>query len=182
MLLNAARDLRTKADNVVRAFNRRIATMDDARIKLEMELTEVNLHMRSGRFSLILPDCFQCLKRLAETERLIESLVVNLQNLDTPMKVAQTRLDNRNHRLAVENCRDRAHVGLIDEVKCIEDGVRHMTEAVQEAEQTKASLLNTRGLLEREIMLKRRTIQLDKERCLLIRSHFPSATALSGYT
>lgn len=41
MLLNAARDLRTKADNVVRAFNKRIATMDDARIKLEMELTEV---------------------------------------------------------------------------------------------------------------------------------------------
>lgn len=43
MLLNAARDLRTKADNVVHAFNKRIATMDDARIKLEMELTEVNL-------------------------------------------------------------------------------------------------------------------------------------------
>lgn len=42
VLLNAARDLRTKADNVMRAFNKRIATMDDARIKLEMELTEVN--------------------------------------------------------------------------------------------------------------------------------------------
>lgn len=119
---------------------------------------------------------------MADTERLIESLTTNLQNLDTPMKVAQTRLDNRNHRLAVENCRDRAHVGLIDEVKCIGDGVRHMTVALQEAEQTKSSLLNTRGLMEREIMLKRRTIQLDKERCLLIRSHFPSATALSGYT
>lgn len=43
MLLNAARDLRTKADNVVHAFNKRISTMDDARIKLEMELTEVNV-------------------------------------------------------------------------------------------------------------------------------------------
>lgn len=105
-----------------------------------------------------------------------------MQNLDAPMKVAQSRLDNRNHRLAVENCRDRAHVGLINEVKCIGDGVQHMTDAIQEAEQTKSSLLNARGLLEREIMLKRRTIQLDKERCLLIRSHFPSATALSGYT
>lgn len=98
------------------------------------------------------------------------------------MKVAQTRLDNRNHRLAVENCRDRAHVSLVNEVKCIEDGVRHMTDAIQEAEQTKTSLLNTRGLLEREIMLKRRTIQLDKERCLMIRCNFPSATVLSGYT
>lgn len=125
---------------------------------------------------------FQCLKRLADTERLIESLALSLQNLDTPMKVAQTRLHNRNYRLAVENCRDRAHVSLVDEVKGIEHGVQHMTGAVQEAEQMKTSLLNTRGLLEREIMLKRRTIQLDKERCLLIRSHFPSATALSGYT
>lgn len=122
------------------------------------------------------------MKRLADTERLIESLALNLQNLDTPMKVAQTRLANRNHRLAVENCRDRAHVVVVDEVKGIEDGVRHMTAAIQEAEQMKTSLLNTRGLLEREIMLKRRTIQLDKERCLLIRSHFPSATSLSGYT
>lgn len=163
MLLNAARDLRTKADNVTRAFNKRIAMMDDARIKLEIELVE-------------------CLKRLAQTERLIEDLTSTLQNLDAPMKVAQTRLDNRNHRLAVENCRDRAHVDLVDEVRCIGDGVGHMTNAVQKAEQTKQSLLNSRGLLEREIMLKRRTIQLDKERCLLIRSHFPSATALSGYT
>lgn len=42
VLINAARDLRTKADNVVRAFNQRISTMDEARIKLETELIDVS--------------------------------------------------------------------------------------------------------------------------------------------
>lgn len=43
ILINAARDLRTKADNVVQALNHRIATVDEARIRLENELTEVSL-------------------------------------------------------------------------------------------------------------------------------------------
>lgn len=42
VLLNAARDLRTKADNVVRAFNKRIACMDEARIRLEQDLVDVS--------------------------------------------------------------------------------------------------------------------------------------------
>lgn len=98
------------------------------------------------------------------------------------MKVAQTRIDNRNRQLYVENCRDRAHVGIVNEVKNIGEGVLAMTLAIQEAEETKNALLNTRGLLEREIMLKQQTIQLDRERCIMLRKHFPSATALSGYT
>lgn len=42
ILLNAARDLRTKADSVVRAFNKRIACMDEIRIKLEQDLIDVS--------------------------------------------------------------------------------------------------------------------------------------------
>lgn len=101
--------------------------------------------------------------------------------MDAAIKKAQTRLDNRNHRPHVENCRDPAQIGLIDEVKKIEESMLAMNISIQEAEQTKNSLMNTRGMLEREIMLKKRTIALDKERCLSLRSHFPSATALSGY-
>lgn len=43
ILINAARDLRTKADNVVQALNHRIAIVDETRIRLENELTEVSL-------------------------------------------------------------------------------------------------------------------------------------------
>lgn len=101
--------------------------------------------------------------------------------MDTPMKVAQTRLDNRNHRLNVENCRDRAHLGLVEEVRSIEESVLALTISIKEAEDTKTALSQTRVLIERELLLKRRTLQLDKERCLFFRSHYPSATALSGY-
>lgn len=97
------------------------------------------------------------------------------------MKVAQTRLNNRNRRPHVENCRDPAQISLFDEVKRIEESMLAMNLSIQQAEETKNSLMNSRGLLEREIMLKRRTIAIDKERCLSIRTHFPSATALSGY-
>lgn len=41
ILINAARDLRTKADSVVRAFNHRITNIDEACRKLETELTDV---------------------------------------------------------------------------------------------------------------------------------------------
>lgn len=43
ILINAARDLRTKADNVVQALNHRIAIVDEARIRLENELAEVSV-------------------------------------------------------------------------------------------------------------------------------------------
>lgn len=97
------------------------------------------------------------------------------------MKVAQTRLDNRNQRPHVENCRDTAQMGLFAEVKTIQDGVTAMLGQIKEAEDTKTKLMSTRGELEREIMLKRRSIMLDRDRCMLLRSHFPSSSALSGY-
>lgn len=118
---------------------------------------------------------------MADTEVLINNLTENRQNMDTPMKVAQTRLDNRNRRLNVENCRDRAHLGLVEEVRSIEESTLALSISIKEAEDTKNALIQTRVLLERELLLKRRALQLDKERCLFYRSHYPSATALSGY-
>lgn len=54
ILINAARDLRTKADNVVQALNHRIMIVDEARIRLESELTEVRRlnHMKSSDLSI----------------------------------------------------------------------------------------------------------------------------------
>ncbi|XP_031623738.1 tektin-4 [Contarinia nasturtii] len=162
ILINAARDLRTKADRVVRSFNHKIGNLDETCRKLETELTD-------------------CLKRLADTELLIENLTQSMQNMDTPMKVAQTRLDNRNRRVNVENCRDRAHFGLVEEVRSIEEATLALSISIKEAEDTRTALNQTRILIERELLLKRRTLQLDRERCMFYRSHYPSATALSGY-
>jgi len=97
------------------------------------------------------------------------------------MKVAQTRLDNKNHRHHVEDCREKSQFGLIKEVQIVQEGVSGMLAALNNAEQMKLDLMNTRGNLEREIMLKRRSLLLDNDRCMLLRSHFPTATAMSGY-
>lgn len=120
--------------------------------------------------------------RLADTEKQIEKLETSIKNMDSAMKVAQTRLDNRhNRRLRVENCRDKPQEGLINEVQNIQEGVTAMLAQLKQSNNIKNELMSSRGALEREIMLKRRAIQIDKERCQLLRSHFPSATALSGY-
>lgn len=97
------------------------------------------------------------------------------------MKVCQTRMDNRGYRPNVENCRDTAQQDLIDEVATLMSSVTAMLAELDEAEVVKNELMQTRSNLEREIMLKRRTLMLDRERCMLLRSHYPSANALSGF-
>lgn len=97
------------------------------------------------------------------------------------MKVAQTRLANRNTRPTVENCRDQPHEHLVEEVRSVEEATLALSMAIKEADDTKAALIKTRCMLERELFVKRRSLDIDRERCLAFRSQYPSATALSGY-
>ncbi|XP_037051318.1 tektin-4 [Bradysia coprophila] len=162
ILTNAARDLRTQADAVEKALQDRVSATDEIREKLETDLKDV-------------------LHRLAETEKLITKLTDGMKSLDNCMKTAQTRLDNRNrYRANVENCRDRSNFALVEEVKTVQDGISAMAASIQEAENAKRHLMDTRNDLEREIMLKRRSIMIDQERCLFLRTHFPPTTTLSG--
>lgn len=124
---------------------------------------------------------FQTLQRLADTEIQIDKLKVAIRNMDHSMKVVQTRLDNRNQRPRVENCRDQSQILLISEVKSIEEGLSAMNAQLRQEEDIKNELIARRSELEKEIMMKRRTIAIDRDRCQLLRTHFPSATALSGY-
>jgi tektin-4 len=101
--------------------------------------------------------------------------------MDYPMKVSQTRLDNRLSRPRVENCRDESQFALIGEVKSIQDSITILNEELRKSQEMKKDLIIERGNLEREIQLKRRTILIDRERIQLIRTHFPSTTALTGY-
>lgn len=121
------------------------------------------------------------MRRLADTEIQIEKLVVSIQNMDFPMKVSQTRLDNRHQRPRVENCRDESQFALIGEVTSVHDSMTVLKEELRKSQEMKRELMIERGNLEREIMLKRRTINIDRERIQLIRTHFPSTTALTGY-
>uniref|UniRef100_A0A1A9WUB4 Tektin n=1 Tax=Glossina brevipalpis TaxID=37001 RepID=A0A1A9WUB4_9MUSC len=162
ILLNAARDIRGQADIVEKAFVARI------------NCTQENLQ----RFENDLRDCLQ---KLADTETRIGHLHRCVRGFDASMKVAQTRMDNRSFRPNVENCRDSSQQDLIDEVATIQSSVSAMLFELDEAESVKTDLMQLRSKLEREIMLKRRTLWLDRDRCMLLRSHYPSANALSGF-
>ncbi|XP_030745690.1 tektin-4 [Sitophilus oryzae] len=162
ILINAARDLRSQADRVELALSKRIACTEEVTRKLEMELKQI-------------------LRQLAEVEALIDALKSAIRRMDIPMKKAQTRLDNRLQRPRVENCRDTSHFGLVDEVKSIAENVAALQGQLGQALKSQENMIQTRNNLEREIMLKKKTLEIDNDRIRRIRSHYPSATALSGY-
>jgi len=61
-------------------------------------------------FSLLL-SCFhiQTLQEIFQTEMLIEALKKAIRDKENPLKVAQTRLEERTRRPNVELCRDNPH-------------------------------------------------------------------------
>lgn len=185
ILMNAARDLRTQADNCDKAMHNRVICMDEMRQRLENDLRVVRLLLSTKSIRTFNDEdffsTFQCLRRLADTEIQIEKLQISYQNMDYPMKVAQTRLDNRLQRPRVENCRDESQFALVGEVKSVQDSMSVLSEEIRKSQEMKKELMIERGNLEREIMLKRRTINIDKDRIQLIRTHFPSTTAMTGY-
>ncbi|RZC42216.1 tektin-4 [Asbolus verrucosus] len=162
ILNNAARDLRTQADKVELALAKRVCCVEEITQKLEFELKKV-------------------LRELADVETLMVDLRTAIRRMDLPMKKAQTRLDNRLGRPRVENCRDVPHMGLIEEVKFIKEDIAALQAQLRQAEESQARLITARNELEREIMLKRKSLEIDRGRTQWIRSHYPSAAALSGY-
>lgn len=69
----------------------------------------------------------------------------------------------------------------MEEVKSIGENVAALQGQLRQAESSQEELVKVRGELEREIMVKRKTLEIDGERTQLIRSYYPSAAALSGH-
>jgi tektin-4 len=70
---------------------------------------------------------------------------------------------------------------LVDEVKAIAESVSALKAQLQQAEESLRGLLKARDALEREIIVKRKTLYVDRDRCREIRSRYPSTVALTGY-
>ncbi|KAL5281562.1 hypothetical protein ACFFRR_005120 [Megaselia abdita] len=162
ILMTAAKELRHAADQVEAALTSRINCMTECVQRMENDLRDT-------------------LQKLADTENRIEWMSQNIRGFDNSMKVAQTRLNDRSYRPHVENCRDEAQFGLVEEVHSLHSSVTRNTAMLNEAEACKRNLVDARGKLEREIMLKRRCLMIDRDRCMVLRSHFPSSNALSGF-
>ncbi|CAB1338359.1 unnamed protein product [Coregonus sp. 'balchen'] len=168
ILLNATSNEMWKHFNTVNvAFTNRMSETADAKNSLQTHLAKT-------------------LQEIFQTEMLIESLKKALRDKECPLKVAQTRLDERTRRPNVELCRDNPHHRLVGEVREIEDTIHKLRERLMEAENTLQKLVKTKAALEHDLSIKANSLFLDQENPLALSSSAdlrPTGTALRlGHT
>ncbi|XP_037133764.1 tektin-3 [Syngnathus acus] len=164
VLLSAtSSEMWSQFNNVNVSFTGRVAQTADARNSLQAHLAKT-------------------MQEIYQTEMVIESLKKALRDKESPLKVAQTRLEERTRRPNVELCRDNPYHRLVEEVREIEDTIRKLQERLLEAEGSLQSLLRTKVTLEHDLSIKANSLFLDQEKCMSIRKTFPSVPRLTGYT
>lgn len=162
VLINTARDLRTQDVKVNKALAERIARTEQVKTELENQL----------RLTLA---------KIVETENILETLHDEMLKVSQRIQVAQTRLNTKNCRPNIENCREGSLVGLIEEVRDLNQSMSLLQKRSLETEKLRAELIHERSLLENEIIVKKKSLHIDNERCLYLRSHFQSAEKLCGF-
>ncbi|XP_072229462.1 tektin-3 [Leuresthes tenuis] len=164
ILLNStSNEMWNQFNNANVAFTNRISETADAKNSLQAHLAKT-------------------LQEMFQTEMLIESLKKAIRDKDCPLKVAQTRLEERTRRPNVELCRDNPYHRLVSEVREIEDTIHKLQERLMEAENTLQTLVKTKVTLEHDLSIKANSLFLDQERCMSMRKSFPSMPRLVGYT
>lgn len=162
ILINTARDLRSQDIKVNKALAERIAVTEQVKTELENQL----------RLTL---------QKIVETENILETLHEEMLKVSQRIQVAQTRLNVKSCRPNVENCREGSLIGLIQEVKDLNDSMSILQRRSLETEKLRAELIHERSQLENEIIVKNKTLHIDNERCLFLRSHYQSAEKMCGF-
>ena len=106
----------------------------------------------------------------------IAALKKAIADKEAPMKVAQTRLENRTFRPNVELCRDRVQYRLIDEVIEIDVNVERLHEKLADAEASLKGLIRKQLSLEEDIEVKANSLFIDRDQCMELRkqiNHVP---------
>ncbi|NXM84988.1 TEKT1 protein, partial [Oenanthe oenanthe] len=149
ILSQTANDMRKQCEMVNTAFRNRVKEVKDAKHKLETLLAMV-------------------MDETASQEKNIAALKKAIADKEGPVKVAQTRLEARNHRPNVELCYDRVHSSLMSEVQEITKNIQRQ-DALAQA-QTELKGLSRRQLsLEEEIKVKENTLYIDDVLCMQMR-------------
>jgi Tektin family len=79
-------------------------------------------------------------EEIAEIEAEIRRLENAIRAKMNPMKLAQTRLENRTYRPNVELCRDNVQYGLTDEVKQLDATTRALEDKLKQAQYVSSSI------------------------------------------
>ncbi|EOB00245.1 Tektin-1, partial [Anas platyrhynchos] len=157
ILSQTANDMHKQYEMVNVAFRNRVKEVRDAKHKLEILLASV-------------------MDETALQEKNIAALKKAIADKEGPVKVAQTRLEARNHRPNVELCYDTVQYKLISEVQEITNNIQRQVEMMKELKDTLAQAetelkgLSRRQLsLEEEIQVKANTLYIDEVLCMQMR-------------
>ncbi|XP_066560481.1 tektin-3 isoform X2 [Amia ocellicauda] len=163
LLSSTSNEMWNQFNSVNVAFTNRMSETADAKNNLQAHLAKT-------------------LQEIFQTEMLIEALKKSIRDKESPLKVAQTRLEERTRRPNVELCRDNPHHRLVTEVREIEDTVQKLKERLRDAEHTLQTLVHTKVSLEHDLSVKANSLFIDQEKCMGMRKSFPSTPRLVGYT
>ncbi|XP_063196595.1 tektin-1 isoform X2 [Chroicocephalus ridibundus] len=150
ILSQTASDMRKQRETVNVVFRNRVKEVKDAKNKLETLLAMV-------------------MDETASQEKNIAALKKAIADKEGPVKVAQTRLEARNHRPNVELCYDTVQYRLTSEVQEITKNIQRLKDTLAQAE-TELKALSRRQLsLEEEIQVKENTLYIDEVLCMQMR-------------
>ena len=89
-----------------------------------------------------------------------------------PVKLTQTRLEKRSHRPDNEACSDSTHARLLRESLQLEESKQLLNKKIMETEDALKNLEEDKVMLERDIKVKKITLNIDKNKCLPLRAIF----------
>jgi len=153
-LRHCANEMWNNFNGVNNSFNTRIRESTDARNKLQAHLQKT-------------------MQEIFDMERNINLLRKAIQDKEHPMKVAQTRLDERTRRINVELCNDPVMKSLQREVAEIRESVRLLKDRLKSSELSLARLMKTKATLEHDISVKENSLRIDNSYCMGMRKGFP---------
>ncbi|NXW65673.1 TEKT1 protein, partial [Eurystomus gularis] len=151
ILSQTANDMRKQYEMVNVALSNRVKEVKDAKHKLETLLAVV-------------------MDETASQEKNIAALKKAIADKEGPVKMAQTRLEARNHRPNVELCYDTVQYGLRSEVQELTKNTqRQLKDTLAQAEAALKGLSRRQLSLEEEIQVKENTLYIDEVLCMQMR-------------
>ncbi|XP_013390065.1 tektin-2-like [Lingula anatina] len=104
-------------------------------------------------------------EEIAQLEEDIRGIERAIRDKINPMKLAQTRLENRTYRPNVELCRDHVQYGLTDEVKQLEATKKGLEEKLRQAKHALDGLEQNLHRINEDLACKINSLMLDN-RCM----------------
>ena len=128
------------------ALTKRIGETRETKEKLEQHLHEV-------------------LKQITELEDNIYRLQKAIADKEAPIKLSETRLENRTGRPNVELCRDQVQYRLIEEVNEINASIAELQKRLEDSKASHKGLVRRQLDLEQDIEIKSETLFIDDTEC-----------------